>query len=480
MSDNKNPIGFQLTQKQDVSMTAALQEAIALLQLTGPELHDMLERELGENPCLEKEEADEGAVADGREEGDWEAGESWDIRDEGYGGAGPQGRGVAGDEEGGWESRATREEGLQDFVWGQFAQVVKEGRLRAVGKYLIEGLDEAGYLRPEMLAGAVALGMDAGMVDDARAIVQTLEPAGVGARDLAECLRLQMHARGRLDEVAEVCLGRLDLVAAKDWEALAGLVNKGTRNEERGTKDWCDAGEVQLAVEDIQTCNPKPGLGFGSMKVDVVVPDVIVSRVVAVTGLEGWKVELNGAAFPRLMAVPLGAVGGKGRAAEEGRRYAGERYGRAKWLISALEQRAKTTLAVAKVMVQAQRQFLEAGKEFMLPLTLREVADKAGVHESTVSRVVAGKHMLTPHGMVAFKSFFASGVASTGGNVGVASSSVQALISKLVKAEDPKKPMSDEQIVKKLQEEGVAVARRTVAKYRGILQIPGTAERRVR
>ena len=450
-------------------MTTELRAAIELLQLSGAELLDMVAREVGENPCLEYEEgsqeaADVDATA-GRDEGEWGAG---DIRDEGFAGIGSGGGGGhAVDEDGeGWEARATRETSLQEYLMRQYEEIVQDAKLRLAGRFLIDAIDEAGYLRVDLSAVAAQLKLHMEVVDDARAIIQTLEPAGIGAKDLSECLMLQMHARGQLCPVSEVCLSRLDLVAAQDWEALAKLAK-------------CDADEVPLSVLEIQKCNPKPAQGFGSEKVSAVVPELLVSSE-TVAGVQGWRVELNGAAFPKLMAVPLNFGGGSGKAAAAGKAYAQERFGRARWLQGALEQRAKTTLAVGKAVVVAQRQFLDAGKEFMVPLTLREIADKVGVHESTVSRVVSGKYMLTPWGMVSLRMFFASGVASTGGSVGVASSSVQALISKLVRAEDAKKPLSDEQIVKKLAEEGVAVARRTVAKYRGILQIPGTAERRVR
>lgn len=464
-------------------MTTELRAAIELLQLSGAELLDMVAREVGENPCLEYEASEDAAreASDGtlgRGEGDWGmGGESWEIRDEGWaGGAQGTGHRGTGEEEGeGWEARASEEMGLREFVWRQFAQVVgHDVKLRMAGKFLIDALEDDGYLRVDLAEVAARLRLDEEVVDDARAVIQTLEPAGVGARDLGECLRLQLHARGQLCAAGEVCVKRLDLVAAGDWE---GLAKQATGESLQGA-GW-EAEDFRLAALELKKCNPRPGFGFGTAKVEAVVPDVIVSPE-EVGGVKGWKVELNGAAFPKLMAVPLGNFGGRGVAAKEAQKYAAERMGRAKWLVGALEQRAKTTLLVAKAIVSAQRQFLDAGKEFMVPLTLKQVAEVVGVHESTVSRVAAGKYMHTPWGTVAFKAFFASGVASTGGTVGVAASSVQALIAKMVKAEDVKKPLSDEQIVKLLAGEGVQVARRTVAKYRGILRIPGTAERRVR
>jgi len=284
-----------------------------------------------------------------------------------------------------------------------------------------------------------------------------------------------------------VCLLHLDWVGMKAWGKLAAAVNAARTQGHKETKAQggvrleadCDEEEVRLAVADMQLCNPKPAAGFGSAKIDSVTPDVVV-----VNTPEGWGVELNGAAFPKLLAYPP-TPGHKDTKAQgtretEAKKFMTERYGRAKWLVHALEQRAKTTLAVARAVVAAQQQFFDAGVEFLVPLTLRTVAEGIGVHESTVSRVVNGKFMQTPWGVLGFKYFFASGVGSTGGNVAVAATSVQALIGKLVKAENPTKPLSDEQIVGLLKGEGIEVARRTVAKYRGILGIPGTSERRMR
>lgn len=502
----KTGMSLNLKQKQDLSMTAELRQAIEMLQLSGPEVVDMVAREVAENPCLEYEAAEDGERQGGGVEGSFDGGEGaaeavsgkdggalvewdmawdqWAIRDEGAGGpageiyGGLGGMGGGDDEEGfGWEARASKEESLQDYLLKQYEEVVEDARLRFVGRFLIDAIDDAGYLRADMAEVAARLKVSEDMVDDARAIIQTLEPLGVGARDLQECLRLQLHSMGLLDDVMDVCLSHLDWVGARQWDKIAAEVNK------IDPKNECDAEEIQLAILDMQKCNPKPAAGFGTVRIDSVVPDVVVVKTE-----DGWTVELNGAAFPKLLAYPpakdlTGAARGAGGASkgqEEAKKYLGERYGRAKWLMMALEQRARTTLAVSRAVVKAQGQFFDAGVEFLVPLTLRTVAEGIGVHESTVSRVVNGKFMQTPWGVLGLKYFFASGVGSTGGQVSVAATSVQALIGRLVKAENPQKPLSDEQIVKLLQGEGVEVARRTVAKYRGILGIPGTSERRVR
>lgn len=488
-------------------MTAELRQAIEMLQLSAPEIADLVSREVAENPCLDYEAEDEAAggsdlknrdslqgEANGKDGGqlvEWDmAWDQWAIRDEGAGGPAGEmygalgGMGGSGDDEDGfgWENRAHKDESLQDYLLKQYEEVVDEPKLRFVGRFLIDAIDDAGYLRADMAEVAARLKVSEDVVDDARAIIQTLEPVGVGARDLQECLRLQMHSMGLLDDVMDVCLEHLDWVGMKAWDKVAAEVNR-LRNLDRVLLADCDAEEVRLAVLDMQKCNPKPAAGFGTARIDSVVPDVVVVR----TEDGGWAVELNGAAFPKLLAYPpregnVAPAAGRGvtRGHDEAKKFMTERFGRAKWLVNALEQRAKTTLAVARAVVAAQGQFFDAGVEFLVPLTLKTVAEGIGVHESTVSRVVNGKFMQTPWGVLGFKYFFASGVGSTGGTVAVAATSVQALIGRLVKAENPQKPLSDEQIVVLLKNEGVEVARRTVAKYRGILGIPGTSERRVR
>jgi RNA polymerase sigma-54 factor len=468
------------SQKQDLAMTPELQQAIALLTLSATEVQDFVAQEVADNPCLEYEDGAEAAAtppaAEAAPTEDWDSSwDAWATSEEGA--SGPVGEmysmggGGGGDEESGpdgWLNTQTRAQSLQDYLLQQFEELTENPKLRLAARFLIDGLDDAGYLRLDLAAVAAQLRLSDEVIDDARAILQTLEPPGIAARDLAECLRLQLHARGQLDVACEVCVGNLDLVAARDY---AKLVKLAQAAGEMATEEE----DIRLAIVELQSCNPKPAtaLGLDSARIESVVPDVVVSR-----NAMGWEVHLNGAAFPRLLTnLPTGLGNTQ---PTEAKKYVNERLGRAKWLIGALEQRAKSTLAVARAIVAAQPTFFEAGADFLVPLTLRTVAETVGLHESTVSRVVSGKFMQTPYGVVPLRQFFASGVASAGGSVGVAAGSVQNMISKLVKAEDPRKPLSDEAIVSRLKDEGVVLARRTVAKYRGILNIPGTAERRVR
>jgi RNA polymerase sigma-54 factor len=477
-----------LQQRTDVKLTAELREAIELLQLSAFDVQDLITRELADNPCLDVDNSDaemaperrsevakgEVSVAEGRIEGAeadmvgrWE-----EVSHEGA--SGPLGMGGSGggsfdEESGGWEATAHKAATLGEHLLNQFDAVVPPTSrvLRVAGHYLIDSLDDAGYLRADMSEAAARLGLPEEVLDDARAIIQTLEPVGVGARDVGECLRLQLHAARLLDEPTEVCLKHLDKVASKDWVWLAKLAR-------------CDEELIHDAVANIKSCTPKPGLTFAVAKVDAVLPDVIVEHDPLMKDGGGWKVSLNGAAFPRLLVNAMPLPMGKTSAAQAGRTWARERTQRARWLVGALEQRAQTILLVARAMVAKQAGFFDAGAEFLVPLSLRDIAREIGMHESTVSRVTTGTYMQTPRGVLPFRAFCASGVSSIGGQVGVAAGSVQAMIKRLVDAESPTAPLSDEQLVKLLNAEGVQVARRTVAKYREAAGIPGSSARKVR
>jgi RNA polymerase sigma-54 factor len=258
-----NTMNLNLSQKQELKITAELRQAIEMLTLNALEVQDMVAREMAENPLLEVEAAGDGAAdGEGREEGSWE--ESWDnwaIRDEGASGpaATPTTGGGTSEDSDAWQNMAAKSDSLTDHVRKQYDELVTDGKLRLVGQFLIDSLDDSGYLRADLSEVAKKLGVTDETVDDARALIQSLHPAGVGARDLSECLRLQLHALGLLDPVTEVCVAHLDWVAAREWPRLAREAN-------------CTPEQVMLALQDIQQCNPKPGLAFGGSRVEVVIP----------------------------------------------------------------------------------------------------------------------------------------------------------------------------------------------------------------
>lgn len=472
-------MNLNLQQRQELKMTAELRQAIEMLQMSALEVQEMVTREISDNPCLEAEnEADADGILspeagplsaqDARQtDREWDS-VDWSQNSLEEGTRGPlSSTGAApwseNDDEWSWENTTSTEDSLQDILQRQFDQIVADPKLRLVGHFLIDGLDDAGYLRLNLPEVAARLRVPEEVVDDARAILQTLEPTGVGAQSLTECLRLQLHARRLLTPATEICLQYLEKMAAGQFAWLA---------KQAGVKE----SDIHDAVEDIKACNPKPALGYGSRRIEAVIPDILVRK----NSVGAWEAVLNATAFPTLRAISPKRFEAWASPDKQAAAYLNERFSKAKWLVGALEQRAQNTLKISRAVVEAQKTFLDAGLEFLVPLTMRQVGNTVGVHESTVSRIARGKYIQTPFGVFELSRFFAAGVASTGGEAGVAAGSVQAIIARLVKAENPTKPLSDEQLVTLLKQEGVEVARRTVAKYRGILGIPGTAERRVR
>lgn len=454
-------------------MTPALRQAIEILAMPTLDLAAYVANEVNENPFLQGEDdfgevdssAVESAAKDASEQmdsDDFDAGDANDFSwDSIYDGDMPAKASVASiSEELSWENTASAELGLHDHLSAQLNQVVTDPRERFIGKYLIDAVDDAGYLRLDLAEAAAQLKVSEDELLAVLEIIQTFDPAGIAARNLTECLRLQLAELEQLDEVSVVLLDHLELVARQDFDTLA-------------KKAGCDRAEIAQRVVDLTDLNPKPGLAFGGSRIDAITPDVIVQR-----GAQGWVVELNSAALPK--ALVNGAADkflGKSKQTDG---YVKERMNRAEWLIKSLAQRAQTVYKVSSQIIKAQAGFFEYGIEGLVPLTLKQVADSVGVHESTVSRVTTGKYMLTPRGTFELKYFFSSGVASVGGSAGVAAPAVKDLIGKLIKTENPANPLSDDKLVSLLADEGVEIARRTVAKYREALGIASSSGRRIK
>ena len=292
-------------------------------------------------------------------------------------------------------------------------------------------------------------------------LVQSFDPAGVGARDVSECLTLQIH---RLPKVAlvtrrmalRIVAQYLPLLAQRDFTKLKKALD-------------CDDEDLREAQVVIRLCKPHPGAAFGGGRSDYVVPDVIVKRV-----KNQWQVSLNHEAMPRLRVNALYANLLK---QNKGEQSLAPQLQEAKWLVKSMRQRFDTILRVAEAIVERQRSFFTHGAVAMRPLVLREIADTLGLHESTISRVTTQKYMLTPHGMFELKYFFGSHVATDAGGE-ASSTAIRALIQQLIGAEDPKNPLSDSSLANMLGEQGMVVARRTVAKYREALKIPALALRK--
>jgi RNA polymerase sigma-54 factor len=293
-------------------------------------------------------------------------------------------------------------------------------------------------------------------------VLQGFDPVGVGARDLSECLGLQLKARDRLDPAMAALLTRLDLVARRDISQLTALCG-------------VDAEDVSDMISEIRTLNPKPGLAFGSEPVTPVVPDVFVKE-----GPDGaWLVELNSDTLPRLLVNNqyYGTVSRTARD-KDSKNYMADCLNNANWLVKSLDQRARTILKVASEIVRHQDAFLTHGVRHLRPLNLRIIADAISMHESTVSRVTSNKYISTPRGLFELKYFFTASIQSVNGAESHSAEAVRDRIREMIENEEPREILSDDRIVSLLTADGVNIARRTVAKYREALRIPSSVERR--
>ncbi len=491
-------------------MTPQLQQAIKLLQLSNLELTAYVEGELERNPLLEEDdperdggdsesnEADrepaKGADGDGAGDGtvaddEWldlsknrvenDPGSAYDTEAEnvfpesGEPQAGPLGdgpwnvsssRSISGERgESNLEAYVAEEISLHDHLTEQAHLALEDPVQRLVGHHLTDMVDEDGYMRGDLQAIAERLGAPLELVQETLAVLQGLEPAGVFARDLAECLTIQLKDRNRFDPAIETLINNLHLIAAHDFS---------------GLKRACGTDDEDLAdmIAEIKSLNPKPGLTFGRTAVQAVVPDVFVRQ----RPDGAWHVELNNDTLPKVL-VNQGyyATVRKTATSDEDKTYLSDCLQTANWLVKSLDQRARTILKVAKEIVRQQDGFLTSGVQYLRPLNLKTVADAISMHESTVSRVTSNKYMATSRGIFELKYFFTSAIASSSG-IGEAhsSESVRHRIKQLIDNEAPAKVLSDDKIVDLLQAEGIDIARRTVAKYRESMRIPSSVQRR--
>ncbi|MCH8240805.1 MAG: RNA polymerase factor sigma-54 [Proteobacteria bacterium] len=333
---------------------------------------------------------------------------------------------------------------------------------RLIGTHLIDMIDEDGYARGDLAALAQRLGAPMELIEETLAILQNFEPAGVFARDLAECLTLQLKDRNRFDPAIESFIANLDLLAARD---LAGL------------KRACDVSDEDLAdmITEIRSLEPKPGLKFGKSSLQPVVPDVFVRQ----RPDGSWLVELNTDTLPKVLVnQAYYATVSRSSSLKKDKIYLHDCLQNANWLVKSLDQRARTILKVAKEIVKQQDGFLVHGVQHLRPLNLKMVADAIEMHESTVSRVTSNKYMATSRGTFELKYFFTSAIASSRTGEAHSSEAVRHRIKHLIDNEAVSKILSDDKIVELLRLEGVDIARRTVAKYRESMRIPSSVQRR--
>ncbi|MBX9589732.1 MAG: RNA polymerase factor sigma-54 [Hyphomonadaceae bacterium] len=492
---------LELRQGQQLVMTPQLQQAIRLLQLSNIELGQFVETELERNPLLERDEAapepaedtprreETTADDDGDGEGGWEVDEPSPALD-GAGRDAPPANdsdvnGSDADrrlaEQSGWASirPSTHNRGageapnleefvaagasLTDHLTEQLNLAVADPAERLIGAHLIHMVDEAGYLQGSVDELAEKLGASEALVTKTLTTLQGFDPPGVFARDLAECLALQLKELNRYDPQIAKLLDNLALLGSHNLVALKRAVG-------------VDADELVEMIAEIKRLNPKPGLRFGSVQIQPVLPDVIVRP-----GRNGgWSVELNNDTLPRVLVNrSYYSDVTKTARSDTDRGYLLDCLQNANWLVKSLDQRARTILRVAEEIVRQQDGFLTYGIEHLKPLNLRTVAEAISMHESTVSRVTSNKYMSTPRGMFELKYFFTSAISSAS-SVGEAhsSESVRHRIRQLIEAEVPQSVLSDDKLVEYLKRDGIDIARRTVAKYREALRIPSSVHRR--
>ena len=451
-------LGLRL--KQQLTLTPRLQQSVKLLQLSALECVQELHQAIAQNPFLE-ESAESAETADPRSERE-EAAEDSSRPDLDFSsGAGSGGGG--GDETPDWTEWTASPSTLYDSLREQLLLLGLTERDHVLANLIIDALDDDGFLRlPLEDVAALAPGAAPGEIETALRIVQTLEPSGIAARSLGECLALQLEAMdhdtpGRAAAL-EVVQNRLSLMAARDNTRLLEALG-------------CSEEELRLAMELIRSLDPRPGSKVGTFEPRAIVPDVIVRKE-----KKRWVVTVNSAIYPRIRVNQQYAD--YFRQARDGETaLLAQHLQEARWLVRNLEQRFLTIQRVAEAVVARQKNFFEYGDLAMRPLTLREIADELGLHESTVSRATSHKFMATPRGVVAFKRFFSRQLATTSGG-SCSATAIRALLREFIAAEDRRNPLSDVQLTELLADRGVKVARRTVTKYRRSMQLPAVDFRR--
>lgn len=489
--------GLSLRISQHLALTPQLQQSIRLLQLSTIELNQEIEQALADNPLLERDDDPLANAVQVRSDGSIAGSEAPAQGAEAEGADGPPANDssegapdAGGERELDWgvrgEGRNEDDDGprewagttttLKEHLLAQVSCTKASPRDRALVELLIDALDDDGYLH-QSLEDLLAICPQAADVDPdelktALRLLQSFDPPGVGARDVGECLGLQLDAIAKAspDMKAVFALARavvsehLPLLAARDFLKLRRALG-------------CTDDELRAAHQLIRTLQPYPGVAFGDSRADYVVPDVFVRKV-----KNRWTAVLNPDVMPRLRVNQAYADilkrGRGGRAAEgSDRAQWTTRVQEARWLIRNIQQRFDTILRVSQAIVDRQHNFFTHGEIAMRPLVLREIADTVGLHESTISRVTANKYMATPLGVFELKHFFGSHVATEAGGE-ASSTAIRALIKQLIGAEDTRNPLSDSKLAELLGEQGIVVARRTVAKYREAMKIPAVAQRK--
>jgi RNA polymerase sigma-54 factor len=507
---------LEMRQGQSLVMTPQLLQAIKLLQLSHADLQAFVDAEVERNPLLERNEGDDGGSlsgvsgeindtgpsenSDGRfdepAQPDWydtevaaQAGNFEDspatrldnvFADEtpiaarhdaspeaslpitGGGAVGSGGSTSFDDDLPGIEETLSIELGLHDHLGAQLDVAITDPVSRLIGRHIIDAIDEAGYLAEPLDEMAERLGVTTARLEELLAVIHTFEPSGIGARNLTECLTIQLKEKNRFDPAMAALLANLPLLAKRDMAQLRRL---------------CGVDEEDLAemIAEIRQLDPKPGRAFGGGAVQTVTPDVIIRA--APDG--SWLIDLNPDTLPRvLLNQTYHARVSKAARNETDKAFIADCLQTANWLTRSLEQRARTILKVASEIVRQQDGFFAYGVEHLRPLNLKTVADAIAMHESTVSRVTSNKYLISPRGLFEMKYFFTASIASTGYGEAHSAEAVRHRIKTMIDGELADDVLSDDAIVVRLKASGIDIARRTVAKYREALGIGSSMDRR--
>ena len=486
---------LNIKQRQSLVMTPQLQQAIKLLQMTNLDLTQYLEEQTFENPFLEteddtnnekpeinsqenasvsenviKSEVDTtlengGAIADDPTKHD-DYDNRFDcslVEYEGKSGQSNQAAGSDTQKDNILEATVEdRPNSLYQHIEKQIFLLFESKDEIFVAMKFLEHIEPSGWLGKSVDEVASECGIDIPFVEEILNKLQTCEPAGLFARDLKECLLIQARAAGEDNKSLEILLNNLVILAKGDFKILA-------------KKCGCELSEITTYLKIIRSFNPKPGSMFENDIPQITSPDLIVKK-----SKDGWSVDLNKSTLPTVFVNEEYAerIHIKSKENKGTNNFANQALASARWLKRALEQRNTTTLKISAEIVRRQTDFLTHGLDFLKPLSLKDVAESVGMHESTVSRVTAGLLMNTPRGTFTLKSFFSVSIQSNSNGVGTSAAAVRHMISKMISEETPVKPLSDDAIAKNISKRGVRLARRTVAKYREILHIPSSSERR--
>ncbi|MCE3231815.1 MAG: rpoN [Rickettsiaceae bacterium] len=481
-------LGLHIKQSQTMVMTPQLQQSIKMLQLTSLDLIPYIAQQIEENPFLDNTDStrDEGDYTLSEENTEpeeikrtetiqelqtdpipvWQDDEVsaavYDTESPIYSGVGKGAGSNFSESDYGIENISASAETLNDHIIDQINIYITDPAERLIALHLADMLDDSGYIISDLVPLSEVLKCDYQKIESVLKVLQGFDPAGVFARDLSECLALQLKEKNRLDPAMQTLLANLDLFAKRDFKALCKI---------------CAVDEEDLLemCEEVKALNPKPGNIFSLENVQILYPDVFLKK-----GEKGkWHLELNTEALPKVLVNRRYYSEVESQVKDkESKRFLSEQYSNANWLVKALDQRANTILKVATEIVAQQDSFFRYGIHHIKPLVLSDIAEGIDMHESTVSRVINGKHIATHMGVYELKYFFSSAVTSSSSGEDVSSKRIKFMIKSLIDNEDTKKILSDDKIAEMLKESGVEVARRTVMKYREAMNIPSSVQRR--